>query len=83
MGVGGCTNNSKAIYNYMDLSNLLSKYKKDNFKITEKETLFELDWNMYKQGRCPICFNKLRLIKDNTMVICKGKKHVKPFVKKL
>lgn len=62
------------------IQELLGQEYLKRFKIYYPQILFEPNWNALKDYRCPICGLKLKFIKDNTLAICKGKKHLKQFV---
>ena len=56
------------------------KYLK-KFKIMPSfGTLFEPEWWRVKDGVCPLCFNKLRVMRDKPFYICSSPKHSKAFV---
>jgi hypothetical protein len=49
------------------------------FKVYERVTLFETDYSLLREFRCPICQNKLRVLKSGVRAICTSKKHPKAF----
>ena len=67
----------------MEIASLFSKeYKKDylkKLKINHEQTLFPMNWDALKEDRCPYCSNRLYCRRDNDMMFCKGKKHLKRF----
>lgn len=63
----------------MDIEQLTLGYL-DRFKVYEADTLFDLDYSLLKENRCPKCFNKLKFLKNGTHAICSSKKHRKPFI---
>lgn len=65
-----------------NLINILGKDWLENLKknIKHYPTLFSPNWEMLKQYRCPFCGNKLKLPRSKKILICSGKKHLKPFV---
>lgn len=68
--------------NQGSLTNFLEKYKK--VKTHKPTTLFDipLSYEKLQEGRCPICGNKLTLLRSKPNYICKGKRHPdkKPFL---
>lgn len=53
----------------------------DKFKYRPPITLFPLPFREAReQRRCPICSNKLRFPLKGNYAICKGVKHLKPFL---
>ena len=58
--------------------NYLKKY---NFY--SSQTLFPPAWENLIEGRCPLCFNKVRVNHKRKMVYCRSAKHAKPFIMRL
>ena len=55
-------------------------FKKAGGQIFTPVTLFEPDWKLLDQKRCPLCGNRLKLNYQKTLYLCRGKKHPKrPF----
>lgn len=52
-------------------------FKKAGGIISAPQTLFQYDWSMLKQQRCPICCNRLKYMKSRQMYLCRGAKHPK------
>ena len=51
----------------------------NRFKVYKSDALFDLDYSILREGRCPLCFNKLRILGNGKRAICAGKKHKKAF----
>lgn len=60
------------------ISDYLNDYLK-RFKIVNPDTLFPPNWEVLKENRCPLCFNRLKFPKGKNVAICNGVKH-KTFV---
>lgn len=45
------------------------------FKVYKSDSLFDLDYTLLRERRCPICFNKLRMLRNGKRAICASKKH--------
>ena len=67
------------VSNNLDLSNYLEK-----FKIYHPQTLFEPTFedllHALTQSRCPLCGNKLRVMRSRPTRYCNGVKHKKTFI---
>jgi len=62
----------------MDITHYLQKIEK-KVEVIYPQTLFGLDFKVvWKDHRCPLCFNKLREL--DRIWICQGKKHAKAFI---
>lgn len=59
----------------IDIEKYLSK-----FKVYKSDNLFDLDLTVLKEGRCPKCFNKLKMMRDGKKAYCNSKKHFKTFI---
>ncbi len=59
------------------IGDMLSK-----FKVYNSPQLFDTDdfISLLKQKRCPLCTNKLHLLRYRPTYMCTGKKHAKPFM---
>lgn len=53
------------------------------FKVYKSEALFDPDFSLLKENRCPICTNRLKTKSDGSAVYCNGKKHRKNFFMKI
>jgi len=62
----------------LDTNSILNR-----FKIYKPDTLWDLDYTLLRERRCPICFNKLRVLKSGVRAICTSKKHPKAFTIKM
>ena len=49
------------------------------FTVYKADALFDIDYSLLKERRCPLCFNKLRILRNGTRAFCASKKHRKPF----
>ncbi len=61
----------------MDIN--IDKYL-DRFKVYKSDTLFDVDLTLLKEGRCPLCMNKLKIMRDGKKAFCNSKKHRKSFI---
>jgi hypothetical protein len=52
------------------------------FKVESLGTLFGPDWGKLKEGRCPLCFNKLKPMLNKPIYYCQSKKHKKFIISK-
>ena len=53
------------------------------FTVYKADTLFDIDYSLLKERRCPLCFNKLRILRNGSRAICTSKKHPKAFTIKM
>ena len=51
----------------------------NRFTVYKSDTLFDVDYTLLREGRCPICQNKLRVLRNGKRAICSSKKHPKVF----
>lgn len=63
----------------MDIN--IEKYLK-KFRIFYPKSLFQPDFNLLKEFRCPICTCKLHWQRDGKIARCKSKKGDKFFIRK-
>lgn len=64
--------------NYFDMENIKEILGADylkRFKVFHPQTLFEPQWNMLREKRCPLCSNKLRFLLNKKHAMCASKKH--------
>lgn len=62
------------------VASYLSKYKLEDFKVIYPDTLFPLNWEALKVGRCPLCSCLLKQPRSGKVLMCRSKKHPKPFI---
>ena len=63
-----------------NVSDFLGEDFLKRFRVFHPQTLFEPDWELLKQGHCPICRNKLKVSRSKPIVYCNGVKHKRNFV---
>lgn len=67
----------------MEMKKLSSYFEKilEKLKVQYPDTLFPLDWNALKEGRCPICYCKLYQVDplNHGVWRCKSVKHKRTF----
>lgn len=64
----------------LNIKQILGEDYLKKFRIFHPTTLFEPSWEALKEKRCPLCFNKLKIPRDNKIAYCRSSKHKKSFV---
>lgn len=63
----------------MEIKEITKEYL-SKFKVYESPLLFDTDYSLLKEGRCPLCMNKLRIMRNNKLAFCPSKKHKQKFI---